>query len=345
MSFESGVLYFMGEKDLKTGKNSPFVKIGLIRESGSRDSTVRLKKLQTGNPRKLHILKVVNTPSVKKVETVLHGKYATSRVSGEWFYFKDTPIEEVIREANLLAKSVKKNIEALQKAELLKKKKSTSKILESKLEINKWYNEYIRANFQIKQCADSIKMIKLSLSDAWRLKLDIGHIIDLQERKALVRFDDAGFKEKYPKIWMEFVVTSPEMKQRFTWVEPKGKVFDLQKINLELHDLLAESVSLAKSSITRESAAEKLHFLYLRILTFRVPLVWTTELAEANVKSACGSAAGIEDVCAWPRSVEEVSKINRDALKAKHLKKYEEYLSQGSGSEATVLAKDRGYRA
>lgn len=335
----------MGEKDLNTGKNSPFVKIGLVRESGSCDSTVRLKKLQTGNPRKLLILKVVNTPSVKKVETILHGKYATSRVSGEWFYFKETPIKDVIKEANSLAKSVKNNIEALEKAEFLKRETSTSKILESKSEINKWYNEYIRANFQIKQCADSIKMIKISLSDARQLKLDIGHIIDLRKRKALARFDVAGFKEKYPKIWMEFVVTSPEMNQRFVWVEPKGKAFDLQKINLELHDLLAESVSLAKSSITRESAAEKLHFLYLRILTFRAPLVWTTELAEANVKSACGSAAGIEDVCFWPRTVEEVSKINRDALKAKHLKKYEEYVSLSSSSEAAVLAKDRGYRA
>ena len=61
---------------------------------------------------------------------------------------------------------------------------------------------------------------------------------------------------------------------------------------------------------------------------------------EANFKSKCGSAAGIRDVRAWPRSVEEVSKIDKDALKAKHLKKYEEFVSQGSGSEAAVLAKD-----
>ena len=345
MILKSGELYFMGEKDLKTGKDSPFVKIGLVRESDSRDSAKRLKDHQTGNPRKLHIVKIVNSPAVEKVETVLHGKYATSRVSGEWFYFDDTPIEDVIKEANSLAKSMKNNIEALEEAEVLKKKKSTSKILDSTSEINKWYNEYIRANFQSKLCADSIKMIQNSLIEASRLKLDIGHIIDIQKRKASMKFDEAGFKEKHPKIWSEFTVTSLDIKQRFNWFKPKGKDFDLQKINLELHDLLAESMSLAKSPITRESAAERLHFNYLRTLTFQAPLGWTTELAEANVKSACGSASGIEDICSWPRTVEEVSKIDKDALKEKHLKKYESFVSQSSGSEAAVLAKDRGFRA
>ena len=43
--------------------------------------------------------------------------------------------------------------------------------------------------------------------------------------------------------------------------------------------------------------------------------------------------------------VEEVSRIDKDALKAKHLKKYEAFVSQSSGSEAAVLAKDRGFRA
>ena len=55
MSFKSGELYFMGEKDLKTGKDSPFVKIGLVRESESRDShtyhylAIKTKKLVIEN--------------------------------------------------------------------------------------------------------------------------------------------------------------------------------------------------------------------------------------------------------------------------------------------------------
>ena len=83
----------------------------------------------------------------------------------------------------------------------------------------------------------------------------------------------------------------------------------------------------------------------MRALTSQAPLGWKTEIAEANVKVACGSAAGIENVCAWPRTIEERSKIDKDALRVKHLKKYEEFISQSSGSEAAVLAKDRGFRA
>ena len=64
MILTPGEIYFLGEKDLKTGENSPFVKIGLVRENESRGTADRLKDHQTGNPRLLHIVKIVKTPLV-----------------------------------------------------------------------------------------------------------------------------------------------------------------------------------------------------------------------------------------------------------------------------------------
>ena len=345
MILTPGEIYFLGEKDLKSGEDSPFVKIGLVRENESRGTADRLKDHQTGNPRLLHIVKIIKTPLVERVETILHGMYATSRVSGEWFNFTGVTVENAIAEANSLAKSAKNNIQTFIDAEEFKKKKSTSKTIQSTPEITRWYNDYLRCNFQLKQCDDLIKLIQRTLLEALKNDLDVKNLLDVQKRKPISKFDEAGFKKKYPRLWNEFVIINKEMKHRFTWTKSKDLKLDLQKLNSGLHDLIAETASLTKSGIVRESTAQKLQHNYLRALTIQAPLGWKTEIAEANVKVACGSAAGIENVCAWPRTIEERSKIDKDALRVKHLKKYEEFSSQSSGSEAAVLAKDRGFRA
>ena len=39
------------------------------------------------------------------------------------------------------------------------------------------------------------------------------------------------------------------------------------------------------------------------------------EIAEANLKALCGTHAGIEAICTWPRAEEEVSTTDWDAIK------------------------------
>ena len=65
MILTGGEIYFLGERDLKSGKDTGFVKIGLVREKDARDTESRLKEHQTGNPRLLHVVKVVKTPVVE----------------------------------------------------------------------------------------------------------------------------------------------------------------------------------------------------------------------------------------------------------------------------------------
>jgi len=57
------------------------VKIGFTRYPPA----VRVKQLQTGNPRKLMLLYSVQVPDVMDIESRLHEKFDVDRVEGEWF--------------------------------------------------------------------------------------------------------------------------------------------------------------------------------------------------------------------------------------------------------------------
>lgn len=71
-----GWLYFIGEAGL-----SSFVKIGFTKYPPA----VRVKQLQTGNPRKLMLLYSCKCPEVMDVESRLHARFDEDRVEGEWF--------------------------------------------------------------------------------------------------------------------------------------------------------------------------------------------------------------------------------------------------------------------
>ena len=71
-----GWLYFIGEAGLTS-----FVKIGFTKYRPE----LRLKQLQTGNPRKLMLLYARKFPEVMEVESRLHVQFDEDRVEGEWF--------------------------------------------------------------------------------------------------------------------------------------------------------------------------------------------------------------------------------------------------------------------
>ena len=63
MKLIAGEIYFIGEKDLKTGLDTKYFKIGIVREGakGPRTSEERLLEHQTGNPRRLYLRDIVKT--------------------------------------------------------------------------------------------------------------------------------------------------------------------------------------------------------------------------------------------------------------------------------------------
>jgi hypothetical protein len=340
-----GEIYFLNEIDLRSQKETGFVKIGLVREKESRDTASRLKEHQTGNPRLLEIAKVVKTPLVERVETVLHGKFATRRVSGEWFNFSGASVQEAIDEAKSIARSAHSNFGFFEESEALKSKKSTQAVLAPSAEINKLHQEYLRLNFQLKVCKDAVKLIQEALYKASENRVNVSHLLEVQNKKGQQRFSEKEFATKYPKLYSKFTESVKEINQRFVWSGTKDDSLKILTLNPELADLVKKASSLEMSASKQESAAEKLHFLYLSLLTYQTPLEWKKEIVESKVKSECGVASGFKDVCKWTRTQEDGLKLDKDALKEAHPKQYQACVIESKGSTAKVLRKDRGFRA
>ena len=110
MNLNPGTLYFINEKDIKTGDRLNYYKIGIVKESSKQDSEKRLLQHQTGNPRKLCIVEKLEMPAVEAVETNLHYLFARNRVMGEWMSFTDVELQKAISKAKELSDGMKENI-------------------------------------------------------------------------------------------------------------------------------------------------------------------------------------------------------------------------------------------
>jgi len=70
-------------------ENTNYIKIGI-----TNDVSKRLETLQTGNPLKLNIEFVSTFDDAQKIETLVHRRFKSKRLMGEWF---DMDAKEVVR--------------------------------------------------------------------------------------------------------------------------------------------------------------------------------------------------------------------------------------------------------
>ena len=100
-STASGELYEIAELDPRTNAPHPqgCVKWGIVKND--RTSEKRLLEHQTGNPRKLVLVKKYFTKEVQVCESLVHIMCARDRTSGEWFQGggkQKTTVERILRE-------------------------------------------------------------------------------------------------------------------------------------------------------------------------------------------------------------------------------------------------------
>ena len=90
ISLEPGTIYFIGERDLITGEETPYVKIGLTKLD--RTGVEREADLKTGNPRELFVMHEEYVPLVHSVERALRYEFRLQNVIREWHVFRpDSP--------------------------------------------------------------------------------------------------------------------------------------------------------------------------------------------------------------------------------------------------------------
>lgn len=344
MTSDAGELYFLGEIDPFTGARSPFVKIGLVRENANRGTAHRLKEHQTGNPREIAELHVLTTSEVEKVETAMHGIFATHRIGGEWFRLEGDLLDTAISRASSLAAEMSRSEAALLEAAALDKVESTGEKRPSTREIDGLLRAFALAKLTLKVASDAEGKVKDTFLALDADGADVGRFVTVQEKVKKAAFEKTRFAKEHPTIYERFVTTSPTISGRFT---PTTAA----KLGLGHDDLptdlvrLAESISsLVEQDNTVRQKPGMLHSKYLEMLQFSAPVKFSLTLMEAELKLACGRAPGIEGVCTWNRTVGETTTFDQSAFAAAHPDLLAEYMKPASLSTSVVVAKDLGYR-
>jgi len=345
MSYKAGELYLIGEVDLRTSKDLPFYKIGIVRDKDNRSTEDRLREHQTGNPRLLRAHWVVRTPAVEQIETTLHGCFAPWRISGEWFHFDESQFPAVHKTTKDLAAQAKKKEDFLNTAEQLKSVESSDLVIKPSKDAIALYRRLgaIKANLSFAE--NGVKSLKAFFDSLYKKGDDVSDYYSLTSRIGTLEFDEEAFKEKHPKIWSKYLVSKSRPEQRFILSELSVFKKNQSLLNTDLNSLNTEIGRLVSGSKFSKNSLNQIHSHFLKMLTFQSPLEWEDTLIEAELKSLCGEASGIEGLCSWNRKFKESTSFDKTAFKNDHPEKWDLFTTRKPDTVSTALRRDRNYRA
>lgn len=289
MSNMAGEIYFIAEEPSMS--TPPVrVKIGLVRESKSgRDSQDRLLDHQTGNPRKLKLLEVVETARVSRVENSLHQRYAGRRGIGEWFELSDSDLQAAIAECRDLAAQQAVHLPVIREADAMKGLVRDEVVLAATDDAKEWYRRLLVADAS----ASVLKKLIEKYRKAIRLANESGYDVHQYARVELPRVAFGSWLSEHHKAEWE---ACKQMKTTNSFEVSSQKAESaLESVDAELANEFAAKLEEWSLDVGFES----LHQLHLQA---RRPLsVWSEEkdLSRAYLKVFCGPNQGIADICKW----------------------------------------------
>jgi len=326
MKLTPGELYFIGERDHLTGEQTPFFKIGIVRADERRTSADRLQEHQTGNPRPLFIHHVIATEVVERVETLMHRLHAKHRGSGEWFQFDSDQLQDAINTAQNLAIEATHNAEILKKAAELTKLLSTDTVLPATEEIRELRNEHLLADMTVKKFKEVDSELRDVLRDAIARGESIGGAA--RERKISFKedFNEELFKSENEALYSKYVLIEQRFSGRF---DPK-KLKDTSLIESQLQDKVEPVIAEIREAIENAKANKipksELNTWFLVIRENSAMAEWSKEIAEARLRVAVGTNAGIEGICSWVRKMVEKPRFDEDKFMEENFELYKHYL-------------------
>ena len=341
MDQDRGEIYFIREQ--LAGGYSEFTKIGLVRERDGRSSADRTKEHQTGNPRLLESIKEVPTVFVSAVENTLHREFASRRIlPGEWFRLDDQALQQAISRCETLAAAYGASIPMFEEAERLKGLPSSADLLPASEEAQSWWSSHRCLTYGLKQISNVFTSYKAFLVDAKARGVNVDDYVQISAPASRLTFDKALFQKNYAEIVQSFTVTVTKVNDKFSVTPVKGENFSTDERIAEAVEttvVLAASITQADES---KQALDAMHQLYLTLIGWQPSLKKQVEIAEANLKALCGTNAGIEDVCNWPRVEEAASETDWDAIKAAHPTERASCTRMSTPSPTVVVNKGAG---
>ena len=340
MKITPGELYFVGEEDLIDGTLTPLVKIGLVREKEDRTSEERVREHQTGNPRRLRVLRVFASPVVDRVETLLQAEFAPRRIGGEWFHLPGAELDAAIQVAETRVNEATANAPALIAAHELERTESNGQALTPGTEIIEMHHRLLSVREQLAVTKKAEDQLEEALIETQHATPDGPRYVTEQPRSPSSYFDKAAFESTHPRIAGRYISEKTRLTQRFTVTPIKDHVPDLTADNPELGSHLSD----VETAIAEGRGASVLHGHFLELLTLRSPLDWEKELLEAQLKASCQDHEKIAGICKWARTLVTKPALNVDKLKADRPDLYSRFIQQRPGTTAYIIAKDLGYR-
>lgn len=342
MKLTAGEIYFIGEKDLKSGVNTSFFKIGIVREGakGPRSSEERLLEHQTGNPRKLYLRDVIKTPVVEEIETRVHRIFAPLRVNGEWLELTQAQYQEALKMTLEMATEAESNLLALEAAETLKSVTSNGVVVEAPAQVHHFWKELSLAKSVIKACGDALELIKPTIY-RFAVQGETEGIASIQERKGRLIFDVEQFKQDNQELFDKYQVDKSSWHQRFTLSKIKEDL-DLEQFSPGLQELIKKLETLC-SEVKTASDLLNIHSLHVQLLSREARAQWVASLREAHIKYRLGENEGFEGVCKWSR-VEKLKRVlDEKALSSDHSVLFSKYLRQSDSTKAVIVEPRVGY--
>jgi len=309
MSYRPGEIYFVRENVLGSDKLSSFVKIGLVADK--RTSDERLKEHQTGNPRRLQNQAVVSTGAVHRVEAMMHRIYAPFRVSGEWFDFQDeAKVLEAIDQVKTLAADVETWTPTFDQAEALATQESDGPAIAPNDQITEIANRWAIANTKVLLCADLEQQIRGKFVQALAAGVDVKGAVTEKEVFPKPKFNTTLFKKELPEKYEEYQKVSTTWSGTF-----KVLLKALERSALDA-DFLAQFAELEAqvAAVVDPEHAYLLNETELALTNLGAIAEWELDIATAQIKIECGTAAGIEGICTWERKWSSRTGLDVDKL-------------------------------
>lgn len=341
--FKGGHLYFIGESEPRTADASPFVKIGIVMDSETRTSQVRMSEHQTGNPRRLDLRFEIRTPIVEDVETMIHHRFAPVRVGGEWFHLPGSLLGEVVVFAKKTVAQAKRVEVSLVAAEKLQVVESDERTIAATKTAKALHSKLTAAKHFIKTCDRAEESVRSAMFVADKRGEDVSRFIEVSTRRGKSFFDEAGFRKAHPRLWGKYVATTSRISKQFRlsgrWDSSRQTVHESD----DAVRVIAEIERLATMLKPSDGDLGLLHEMYLHLLAIRSSAGWSLKLGESELKAMCGAASGIDGVCTWSRKSVEKPHFDLTAFRKDHPEKADKFERKRPDSIVRNVARDRRF--
>ena len=344
LTYKEGWLYFLGEKDFKTEETFSYVKIG--KTNNDRPVSKRKNDHQTGNPR--HIVEVsesIRTNFINALETHMHNRFATKRVSGEWFELDKKGIKNVVSEAkkvNALLDTVLTEGQAIKK---IKESESNGNIISANKSIKANYQNYL--SYKKKNVHYSLKkeIIRYKISELTVLHGGVKGVFE-QYIPSKAIFDEEGFKKKHPALYKKYRKVEYPVTGRCIIIKGPTQANSYEKLYSKLKILKSKSKNPTKfrdKEIDRDSKLEALHQEWLELTEKEAQAKLHSEIFHLKLQHACKFNEKIENVCTWKRVSKEKISLDKKSLKKDKEKIYQKYMVPQSQTPTRRMIRGRPY--